>query len=184
MNSARSKPPPSTEDPSNDARMGHNGGPRAARVEARRCSVPGRGAGCPPGAAGIDITDPVRDRAGPRRVRSSGHQSGGSRLFWERARPYCPTARRTVRIDLSVDHPARPDALAAPVGAAAIDCRPFPVRGRPPMPGGTRVRHPTQRSRKRITARCVLHACKNIYFPNTGCGATGYWLSGAVLSKM
>lgn len=32
-----------------------------------------------------------------------------------------------------------------------------PVRGRPPMPGGTRARHSAQRSREKTTARCVAY---------------------------
>ena len=84
--SARSQPPPSTENPGHTARMGHRGRPRAARVGARRgsvprrcapCTVPGRGAGgrrrnpvgmtarCPAasGAPSVDVIDPVRVQA-------------------------------------------------------------------------------------------------------------------------
>ena len=52
--SARSKPPPSTENPRTAARIGRSGWPRGAMVGARRgpvprhyapCTVPGRGAG-------------------------------------------------------------------------------------------------------------------------------------------
>ena len=55
------------------------------------------------------------------------------------------------RISLPVGHPARPDALIAPAGPAALDRVPLPVRGRPPTPEGARLRHPARGHAKTAT---------------------------------
>ena len=84
--SARSQPPPSTENPGHAARMGHRGLPRAARVGARRgsvprrcapCTVPGRRAGgSSPESGRNDGSMPCRVRRAKRRRHRPGPRSG------------------------------------------------------------------------------------------------------------
>ena len=75
----------------------------------------------------------------------------------------------SIRIGLPVGHPARPDALSAPVGLAARDRVPLPVRGRPPTPRGTRLRPPVPRGH----AFRYLRIRRNEYPEKMGCRVLG-----------
>ena len=65
--------------------------------------------------------------------------------------------RGQIRLVPQVSHQARPDALSAPAGIAAIDRVPLPVVGRPPTPGSARPRHPAQRGHEKATTSFVSH---------------------------
>ena len=128
----------------------------------------------PPGAAGVAVMGPVRKQAGQGRARRT------------RARPCCPAAPRQLRRGPHASHPARPDALIAPVGLAAVDRVPLPVRGRPPTPGGARPRHPAPRGHAKAATRFITHI--HIYAgtgsqPRTDTEPLGIGHRGAVLGK-
>ena len=65
---------------------------------------------------------------------------------------------RPIRIGLQGGHQARPDALVAPGGPAAIDRVPLAVLGRQLTLGGTPPCHPARRFPKKATMIFLAHA--------------------------
>ena len=92
---------------------------------------------------------------------------GGIRFFWG-GRARCarmhahdravPPHGGPLRVGLPAGPPARPDAPVAPGRTATMNRIPLPVRGRPSVPRGARLRHPARRGHEPTAARCAAHA--------------------------